>query len=427
VKSVYLRLPEAQPSGDLLYPPEASLAAKIACELGAALEVLAAAEDAELSDVEWRSERSGYIDYKPTDEQRYFQSILQVLGLLDSGDTLAVYRHFSNSRLLSLHAVGLAYLVGHGDSAAAMTVEREAPTLAKALGLSSISVALPEKPTEQDFAAAHALARVALSETELPALEVSVAFRLGELHRPEFVPYLGVMLESPIVSTRDAAISGLCDFLRAAKSVNPMLGDLWKPEMGEYCPFESPIRDPVFEAKSISFWRQWWASQRERFESDPSYPRPTAPARYATPPPQYARVAVPIEARFLLFISMMERGGSLALLHPSASPEDAPRGRTMLVNQLSSADDEVLDRITRSVAARLAAHQEKVQRSLNALRVQELPPSPELTRRFSEQATEILKSGLLELQRELSSGGWTTILDYMDRYSPERLRRPEGE
>jgi hypothetical protein len=138
-----------------------------------------------------------------------------------------------------------------------------------------------------------------------------------------------------------------------------MLGDLWKPEMGGYCPFESPIRDPGFEARSISFWRQWWASQRQRFESDPSFPLPTAPARYSAPPPKYERVAV-----------------------------------------------------------------SRVQGSLNALRVQELPPSPELTRKFSEESAEILKTGLLELQRELSPDGWATILNYMDRHTPELLLSP---
>jgi hypothetical protein len=421
VKSVYLRLPKAQPFGDLVYPPDASLAAKIAGELGAALEALAEAGDAALSDVQWQSERSGYIDYKLTDEQRYFQSILWVLQLLDSGDTLPVFRHLSNSRLLSLHAVGLAYLVDHGDSAAAMAVESEAATLAKPLGLSSIFVSLPGQPTEKDLTAAHALARVALGETELPGLDVSVAFSLGDLHRPEFVPYLGVMLQSPILHTRDAAMSAICSLLRFPKSGSPPLGGLWKPEMEEYCPLEVPIRDLGFEEKSIGFWRQWWASQKEQFESDSSYPHPTAPARYATPPPQYGRLAVPMELRFFELISDLERSRSL---RRGASPEDAPRGRTMLDNQLSSADDEVLDRIARGMADRLIVHGEKVQGSLNALRVLELPPNPELTRKFGEQSVEILKSGLLELRRELSSDGWATVLDYMDRRAPDLLRRP---
>ena len=82
----------------------------------------------------------------------------------------------------------------------------------------------------------------------------------------------------------------------------------------------------------------------------PLYPHPTAPARYAAPPPQYGRLAVPMELRFFELISDLERSRSL---RRGAAPEDAPRGRTMLDNQLSSPDDEVLDRIARGVADRL--------------------------------------------------------------------------
>lgn len=294
-----------------------------------------------------------------------------------------------------------------------MALERDATRLADTIAMFDLSPSLMGFRWRDNLAAAHALARTALGETQLLGLETVAAARMPYLQGLEFIPYLAVMLESPNTGNRGAALMGLCMMLRQTSTQPSSFGRLWKPEMQQYCPNQSPRQAPAEERVYLDFWKQWWADNREKIQADPNVPRPVAPARYFS----NARIAaepvpVPMTQRFRMFVN---RAASLERTREAqAEPStDKPVTGTVLRARLSAEDERKLEEIAHRVSASLEANQEKSRQAMNAAAVQGTRTDQTLLQSLSAEMDQILASGMADLQRELSSVGWSVVEDYL--------------
>ncbi len=299
----YVPFPPTQPSGSLAYTNEAPLDRKLAAELAAAMESIASTAGDNLN-VKWTvppSEGGGRL----SESASRFQPLVRLLLSTGYSSAAPVFQYLSESSYPNLRSAGIVGRLRGGDAEAALALERDASRLADTVAMFDLSSTLMSFRWQDDLPAAHALARTALGDTQLPGLETVAAARVSSLRKMEFLPYLAVMLESPNTGNRDTALMGLCTMVRQTPIQPTDFGGLWKPEMQQYCPNHSPLQDPAEERVYLDFWRQWWADNREKVQADPNVPRPVAPARYfSNAAVAGERIPVPMTRRLGMFVNM---------------------------------------------------------------------------------------------------------------------------
>jgi hypothetical protein len=398
------------PAGDApgYYAGNAPLQYKIACEVAPVLEDLAARNAADLGPHAPEPPVRGVLAPWVQTRMRY-QALIMVLQALDKTATAEAYRRFSSLPDLNLKMVGIEGRLNAGDTSAVFDLEKN---LASFAGASSVNrpPAIMGPNLRSDLPAAHALARMALSETPL-GLEGALAFQLATTRSPEFLPYLAVMLGSPNSGTRDGALMAFCQLLGPmgdAVKAHP----LWRPGMSGYCPNHSPMNDRAAQDKDIQFWKQWWDSNRQEIAKTVTLPAISAPARYSvTENTGWQEVIeIPLEIRFMSLLNMSgaqpdhyhdARGGLVE--GPSPGPHDPVSA------QMAPSDREAYGQVAGAVNAKLAAVQKGSEDMLNAARIAETMPDAKRSKELNQQRMAALKAGLDELRNRLSPAGWQAV------------------
>jgi hypothetical protein len=407
---VFLRFVKVPAAGAPAYPQDAPFDVKLAAELGSALEEMAAVDGDEL-DSQYRVPSSAVVNCSATLVQSRFMGFPRMLEGIDPVASLPTYRYLAVSARAAPLAVGVAGLLRSGDTEALFRLEKDADPIGRTVAYMDIAGGLLRVRLDSNLDAARALARASVGEAELPAIEKFAASKLASLRRPEFLPYLAVMMESPNADNRGAAAYSLCVSLRMSATQPSALSGLWKPEMERYCPSGS---GSTLEESYVAYWKRWWAEQKTQYESDPSFPRPATPVRYhaAQRVNESARLEVPMEIRFRTLVNMLTAtvgaGNS-----SSGAATGAPSGLNPLAGRLDATDQAKLAQIARAIADRLQAHQEKVTRTLEALRAQGKRLSLEEGRRLSDEQSQILTSGLDDARIQLSGAGWEQLQKYL--------------
>lgn len=404
---VYLRLPEIPVNAKLAYAADDSPEVKLAAELGSALQFAAENEGSNLN-VDWKLPRFLGENNPILHAQRDFQDLMQALEASGPAAAAPVYRYFLELTLPNLRAIGIRGVLRSGDTDAVFLLEKEAASFDNTLGISALVASVWHLPLDKNLPAAHALARVAVGETEFSQLEASAASMLGELKRPEFLPYLAVILDSPVLGSRCAAVLAFCDAVRPSRGQDPQMAGFWRPEFSEYCPVGAPIIDPVVERKDVLFWKQWWAGQREQFESEDSFPRPMPPARYSTANRREVEREIRVELRFDGFVSTISSFRQIGPIPPSDLPR-TPSERGLLLPCLSAGDDQTVDQTAGRVFSSMEASTTKLRSTMDAYRVQGKPQDEELLQAIEEERAVIARKGMQDLRQALSPDGWQVV------------------
>ena len=405
---LFLPLGAGVPSGPLSYTDAQSLQTKIAREIGAAIEDLVAQHAADLvprrREVFAGGPRPAWIQTQET-----CHSLTMTLQSLEQAATAGVYQYFSMLPDLNLKTLGISGRLSAGDASAIFDLEKNLPSVASSFGAWNRMPPLMGLDLSKDLTAAHALARIALSDTTVPGLEGGLAFTLARTRSLEMLPYLVVMLSSPESGIRGTALVSFCQLLGPM----PTPSALWSPEMAGYCPNHSPINDRDLEQKDMQFWQQWWESHRDEVAKTVALPTVTAPVRYRTPPNTgWQEVTeIPMEVRFESLLHMSSAmqpdhhhaADGTMVEGPLAGPHDPVSG------QLNPADREIFRQVTESVNAKLAAVQTRSQQVLNAARIAGTRPEPLQLKALNTDRQTALKAGVDELQAKLSGEGWQSV------------------
>jgi len=386
------------------------LQTKVAREIAAALEELATEHAAALAPrpperTVWSNPRAQY------------QSLTVALQAIDQAAAIEVYQSLSMLPDPNLKALGIFGRLRAGDAAVIFELERNLATVLSAnRALETHPVSLNGLNLRGNLAAAHALARIALSDPTIPGLDGELALVLARTRSAEMLPYLMVMLGSPEPGIRDSALMSF-GFLLGPM---PDPSALWEPGMAGYCPMGSPVNDREIEQKDIQFWTQWWESHREEIAKTVALPTAAAPARYGAARREEGEIPIEVRFEFLLHMSADKRpehyhaeDGTIVEAPPPVpdGPHDPVSG------QLEPADREIFHQVIESVNGKLAAVQERGRQIANAVRITGTMPTREQSRELDAGRTAALRTGLAELQTKLSPEGWQTV---------ERFLKPTG-
>ena len=276
---VFLPLGTGIPSGPLSYTGVQPLQSKVAREIGAAIEDLVTQHAADLVprklEVMAGGPVPGWVRTRST-----YQSLTMTLRSLDRAAADGVYQYFSTLPDLNLKSLGIFGRLGAGDTSAIFDLEKNLPSVASSFDAWTLMPPPLGLDLRKDLPAAHALARIVLSDATVPGLEGGLAFTLARTRSVEMMPYLVVMLSSPDSGIRGSALMSFCQLLGPV----PTPTALWSPEMAGYCPNRSPMHDPDLEQKDTQFWTGWWESHRDEISKTVTLPTVAVPVRYRTPP-----------------------------------------------------------------------------------------------------------------------------------------------
>jgi len=290
---------------------------------------------------------------------------------LDAAAAKEIYGEFSARPEPYLKAFGIAGRLGSGDASALFDLEKDVATAAAIFESGVVSLFVAGLDLPRNLPAARALARLAVGETAVNAVESGAPMNLAWTHNPEFLPYFMVMLGSPSPTTRGMTLSAFCPLLKG--------GPLWKPEMTDHCPTRVGQAAGPNEQSDIRYWTAWWQDHRVDF------PEVRPPARYAVPQRAAQTVEVPVEIRFL------------ALFH------------FPIETQLTESDRAIWNDVKAVVESKLEANDKRADQMRNAARLSGKPPELAAMQSLSEERDAAAKSGLAELQRRLSAAGWQNV------------------
>ncbi len=391
-----------------VYPPDASLQSKIAHEVGSAVEDLVARHSADLAPHRPEPPKNGVVaPWVRT--QMQFDSLLMVFDSLPATATADVYRAFSTSVDTNLKLLGIVGRIGGGDTGALLELEKDLPSLASTLTAARASQHVMGVDLSGNLPAAHALGRMAVSQTTIPGFEGAFAMRVVTTRSPEFVPYLIVMLDSPDSSTRGGALMAFCNLLGPAWDQRTKPRGLWDPEMAAYCPSGAPMNDLQQEQRDVRFWKEWWQSHREQLAKTVNLPVVAAPARYNAPPPFRQITEIPLEVRFQGLLSMMGSQATHYHNETGAIVEGPPPSHDPVAALLSASDQEVWRDVVQTTSTKLAANQKRGMDVMNAARLQGTLPPREALQSLDQERQAIVRNGLQELRNRLSPEGWQGI------------------
>jgi hypothetical protein len=376
----FLELPANLPPGGALHLPDRSLPSKIAEELAGALQTLAAQD--------------------PKGPPRLqFRHLADALEALDRKKTATVYRYLSLQPGASLKMLGIEGRMAAGDASAVLELERDLPQLAHA-PFTGRTPPLGKLNLAQNLPAAHAAARIALTDITLPGWESQLPGQIALMQSLEFLPYLNVMLDSPQPLVRAGAVRAFCQLGKSSS--------LWQADMQASCPSGLRFNDAAAERQAIEFWRRWYTGHRSELAKVATLPEVAAPARYSAPRGP-AMVEVPVETRFLRVVLASAR----VFDHPQAAGGDTvavtlPGRAPRFIDQLNSSDREIFHRAVDLTNAQL-------ERIAQLPRDDNAAPDPKNLADRAAQRRAVLQSGLADLEKQLSPDGWKALEAEMTR------------
>jgi uncharacterized membrane protein len=418
---VFLPLGAGIPSGPLSYTDAQPLQTKVAREIGAAIEDLVTQHAADLVphrlEVMAGGPAPAWVGTRTT-----YQSLTMALESLNQAAAAGVYQYFSTLPDLNLKTLGIFGRLNAGDTSAIFDLEKNLPSVASSFDAWNHMPPFLSLDLRKDLTAAHALARITLSDATVPGLEGGLAFILARTRSLEMMPYLVVMLSSPDSGIRGSALMSFCQLLGPM----PTPTALWSPEMAGYCPKGSPLNDRDLEQKDTQFWKQWWESHRDEIARTVTLPTVAAPARYVTPPNTgWQEVTeVPMDVRFE---SLLHTTAATPPEHYHAADGTIVEGpkaarHDPLSGQLNPDDREIFRQVIESVNAKLAAVQTRAQQMLNAARIAGTPPDLQQSKALNADRQAALRTGLDDLQARLSGEGWQSVERFLKGMSIGMVR-----
>jgi hypothetical protein len=372
------------------YSSAAPLHLKLAEELGSALEEIAVRNVADLlpRPLPPLNDYSVRPDWAQT--RTKFQALTKALEELDRSATAAVYAHLSALPDPNLKAVGLGGRFGGGDLSALFDLERELAVVAPVFNIGGL--ALQHPPQGLDLPAAHAIGRMAVSETQLREVERDAPRLLTNTRRPEVLPYLIAMLGSPEPYIRDGVLFHMCTLFKG--------GPLWQPGMQAHCPRRSPVDDPEEEVRALRFWNDWWTNHRGAIARSVTLPIVSRPARYhASPFITTSKPQLKIESTFLS-MAMMQ--------HLQAGRTSGPRAPDIMAHQLDGNDLAVWRQALTAAGAMEEQNRKQVAEAYNAMRIAGNQDTTRLRALGEELRAAALKQ-LEELRGRMTLGGWLLV------------------
>lgn len=272
----YLLLPEGDLPAEFSYSDNDSAESKLVRELGFALEIQAKRDGSRLNVTRVRDPRGGLVILANMQVSQ-FSSTADLFSRVPPEAATPVLRRFASSPLPNLRIVGINGLIRMGDLSALSALERDFAELAPTSEASRTAMAVAEMPIDITPKLMQTLGSLAFSETELPDVELVMAGLLGASRQAEAIPYLAVMLESPVEYTRSAAARGFCFALRPIGSTRGLLDEYWTPEAAVQCPINGGQER---SAAQVQFWRDWWQARRKDSPLFSNLPPVAPPARY---------------------------------------------------------------------------------------------------------------------------------------------------
>jgi hypothetical protein len=412
----FLPVTESSPGARMFYAEDQALQTKIAREIGGTLEDLVTRHAPDLAPHPPAPPVGGVLAPWVQTRNQY-ESLTMALNALDPKAAANVFQYFSTLPDVNLKVLGLTGRLQGGDAGALFEIEKDLPRLASAWESMRILQGVMSLDLGKNLQAAHALARIALSENTIPGLEGPFAFRIGWTRNLQFLPYLITMLESPDSSTRDGALTSFCQLLAPQSGERSKAQGFWRPEMAAYCPDHSPLNDQGLEQKDIQFWKQWWDAHHEEIAKLTELPAVSAPPRYRVPPTTGSRevAEIPMEVRFQSLLGM---SNSMSATHSHSEAGAIVEGTVPsppdpVASRLSPSDREVYQQIVKTTNARLEDQDKRSQQMMNAARVAGTMPDPAASKALWADREAALKKGLEELRNRLSPEGWKSVESFM--------------
>ena len=402
---VYLRVPDGQPGGDLFYTGDAAPEYKIAREAAAALVAAAPAAGMQLGR-EARFAPGSPEARKGALDRIYFDALAGVLRDLPFASTAVVYAFLSGSPSANLMATGLAGRLRAGDACALIELERELPRLSATPAMRDIGTSVGALSLKNQPAAAQALARLALSEIEVPGLEGLAPMLLAGTNSFEFLPTLAAMLHSPDSFVRGSAWLAVCNLLRPAKFRDAA--------MAENCPENPPSELGAREQENIRFWIEWWQTSRPQIPELAGLRDVPLPVRYARAEERPVQVLeVPAEERFFSLVSML-RPPSHYHTESGAYQAGVPPGDTDPFRvRMSEEDYAAFLAVVNGVNAQLDAILEDGAKMMGRARFTGGQPDRKEMQALNQRRTEALQTGLAAIRNKLSPEGWNTVEQFL--------------
>jgi hypothetical protein len=424
--SAVLPMPTAPPAGGFAYAGNDIREAKLACEIGSAVQELVRdhAADLVVPSVPPMSQLSRPIPppppfattFPPSDAvltRGRFAGLIAALATLDRRVTLPVYRYFTALPDASVKLSGLVGRMADGDLNAIFELESDLPRLASSFAARGRDVMRQTMRIDLhgNLPAAHALGRIALGETPLQGMETSLGMRLATTHSLEVLPYFMTLLQAPSAGTRDDALRNLCQLLRPAPGSNTK--KFWKDKMADYCPSQVPLKDGAAERKDIEFWTNWWSANRDAIARVANLPSVSAPARWAAAVPS----AQPAPDGVLI---MVMHFGSL-IARESMRSSGLVRPTVPLVGSLGKSDTNVYREVLSAAWARVEESRQRGNAAMSAARAAgtvsvtgQIPRPVDIYKSgLDARPADIYKSGLDALHDRLSAKGWGTVEKYL--------------
>jgi hypothetical protein len=372
------------------YSPAAPLQQKLAEELGSALEEIAVQNVADLVPRPLPPVNDYSVRPEWAQTRTKFHALTKALEVLDPSTTAPIYARLSALPDPNLKAVGFRGRFGGGDLSALVDLERHLAVVAPVFNIGGLSLQHP--PQDIDLPAAHAIGRMALSETQLREVERAAPRLLATTRRPEVLPYLITMLGSPEPYTRGDVLCNMCSLLKG--------GALWQPAMQAHCPQRAPVDNPEEEMRALRFWNDWWTNQRGAIARAVTLPTVFRPARYdAVAFATTSKPQVKIESTFI----------SMAMLqHLQASREGGPRAPDIMAHQLDGNDLAVWRQALTAAGAMADQNRKQIAEAYNAMRIAGNKDTTRL-RALGEELQAGARKMLEELRGRMTLGGWLLV------------------
>lgn len=381
----FLRVPAEPPGGDFFYATDASPEYKIAREVGAAMVAEGPAADKQLG-----------LQTRSLPGASFF--LAQILSNLPASAAADVYTSLARSPSATLEAVGISGRLRAGDASALIELDRDLPRFSNTSAMREIGANIPTLKLRGQPAAAQALARLALSEIEIPLLEHFAPMLLAGTKNLEFLPVLIAMLQSPSSDVRGEALFAACTLLRARE-----------PALAAHCP-QSMGEAHNGQEENIRFLIEWWQSTRTRDAQLARLRDLPIPVRYARAEgPQPQPMEIPMEIRFSSLMHMVRPPSHYHTATGEFHEGDPTGGVDAFSARMSAEDHAALIAVLNGVNEKLEAIQEDGTKMMSQTRFTGGRPDIKQMQALNQRRTEALKSGLASLQSKLSPEGWAMV------------------
>jgi hypothetical protein len=399
---VYVEMPRTESSRVRSLPQDAPLDERLAREIQWGLEELSREHGAEL-DARPAPQPAKSQPAAPPRARIQLQGLFEVIDSLRIENSLAAFRDLSEETDPNLKLLGLMGRLKGKDTSAFLEMEKELPTLTPAFNAFHWSV--PRMDLRRDLPAAHAMGRIAISETPLPQVEAAFGMSAAATRSLELLPYLAVMLKSPSISLRDSTLIAWCELIRSQPAQPSKPVGLWVPEMSAYCPNQSPMSDHEQEQKDLEYWSRWWDSHSFEIGQTAALPIVKAPARYQAAL-GYVQSGLTPEQRFSVVLPRRNAPGGKA---PLADRVAAQLTSLIQAKKASAADLDAWNEVAQATNARLTENDKRARDLLVTVRTQGPAAVQGIAHTLDLERQDILRGGLQDLRSRLSMNAWAAM------------------